>query len=129
LGLLAFMSIKIFAPGYYSRQDTATPVRIGIIAMVTNMVLNILLVFVFDFAHTGLALATSLAAYVNAGLLLWGLIRQKIFAFQKGWAVFLLRMLAANAAMCTFLWLIAGDWVNWLEWDAWTRIGNMAILC
>lgn len=129
LGLLAFMSIKIFAPGYYSRQDTVTPVRIGIIAMVTNMVLNILLVFVFDFAHTGLALATSIAAYVNAGLLLAGLLRQGTFVFQKGWGVFLLRMLFANAAMCLFLWYMAGDWVMWLEWSSWTRIGNIAVLC
>jgi len=129
LGLLAFMSIKIFAPGYYSRQDTATPVRIGIIAMVTNMVLNILLVFVFDFAHTGLALATSLAAYVNAGLLLAGLLRQGTFVFQQGWGMFLLRMFCANAAMGLFLWYMAGDWVNWLEWNSWTRIGNMAMLC
>jgi putative peptidoglycan lipid II flippase len=72
LGLVAFMSIKVFAPGYYSRQDTRTPVRIGILAMVANMVMNILLVFVLDFAHTGLALATSLAAILNATLLLLG---------------------------------------------------------
>ena len=62
LGLVAFMAIKVFAPGYYARQDTKTPVRIGIIAMVANMALNILLVFVLDMAHSGLALATSLAA-------------------------------------------------------------------
>src|SRR5690606_8641219 len=42
LGLVAFMAIKIFAPGYYARQDTRTPVRIGIIAMVANMAMNIL---------------------------------------------------------------------------------------
>jgi len=128
LGLLAFMSIKVFAPGYYSRQDTRTPVRIGIIAMVANMVMNILLVFVLDFAHTGLALATSLAACLNAGLLLRGLYAQKIFVFQPGWGVFLLRLLIANAVMSAFLWFFAGEWQVWLEWDIWTRILQIAFL-
>ncbi len=128
-GLLAFMAIKVFAPGYYSRQDTRTPVRIGIIAMVANMVMNILLVFVLDFAHTGLALATSLAAFLNAGLLLHGLYKQGIFRFQAGWPVFLLRMLAANTVMSLFLWQVAGDWHVWLEWGSWERIGQIALLC
>jgi putative peptidoglycan lipid II flippase len=128
LGLAAFMSIKIFAPGYYSRQDTGTPVRIGIIALVANMVMNILLVFVLDFAHTGLALATSLAAILNATLLLLGLMRQKVFQFQPGWPLFLLRMAIANVLMCAFLYLVAGDWRAWLDWPLWTRIGWMCVL-
>jgi putative peptidoglycan lipid II flippase len=128
LGLLAFMSIKIFAPGYYSRQNTRTPVRIGIVAMVANMVMNLVLVFVFDFGHTGLALATSLAAMLNAGLLLLGLIRQGVFRFQAGWGLFLLRMLLANVLMSAFLWWLAGDWQNWLDWGTWTRILWMSVL-
>lgn len=129
VGLLAFMSIKIFAPGYYSRQDTSTPVRIGIIAMVTNMVLNLLFVFVFDMAHTGLALATSLAATLNAGLLLRGLMVQGVFKFQPGWGVFMMRLVVANVLMCTFLYLLAGEWERWLEWGVWKRIIEMSILC
>ncbi|HNP01521.1 MAG TPA: murein biosynthesis integral membrane protein MurJ, partial [Agitococcus sp.] len=46
-GILAFMLIKVFAPGYYSRQDTKTPVKIGIIAMISNMVFNLMLVWHF----------------------------------------------------------------------------------
>lgn len=128
LGLLAFMSIKIFAPGYYSRQDTSTPVRIGIIAMVTNMVLNLFFVFVLDMAHTGLALATSLAAMLNAGMLLRGLMQQGVFRFHVGWGSFLLRMLLANAVMGLFLYLVAGDWQQWLEWGNWQRVREMALL-
>jgi putative peptidoglycan lipid II flippase len=90
-GLIAFMAIKIFAPGFYARQDTKTPVRIGIIAMCTNMVLNILLVFVLDLAYVGLALATSLAAFVNAGLLFAGLWRDGVYHFHSGWLRFMLR--------------------------------------
>lgn len=129
LGLLAFMCIKIFAPGFYSRHDTRTPVRIGIIAMVANMVMNILLVFVLDMAHTGLALATSLAAYLNAGLLFFGLRREGVFDFQPGWLLFVVRLVCANAVMCVFLVFIAGDWREWLEWDIWQRIRQMTLLC
>jgi len=129
LGLLAFMSIKIFAPGYYSRQDTSTPVRIGIIAMVANMVLNLFFVFVFDMGHTGLALATSVAATLNAGLLLRGLVVQGVFKFQVGWALFLTRLVIANVLMCAFLYIFAGDWERWLEWGIWKRVIEMSILC
>ncbi|MGM0634301.1 MAG: murein biosynthesis integral membrane protein MurJ [Pseudomonadota bacterium] len=129
LGLLAFMAIKIFAPGYYSRQDTKTPVRIGIIAMVVNMVLNIVLVFGLGLAHTGLALATSLAAFLNAGLLLGGLLRRGVYRFQPGWGRFALRVLLANVAMAAFLLGLAGPWENWLARSEWFRSGHMAVLC
>jgi len=129
VGLLAFMAIKIFAPGYFSRQDTKTPVKIGIIAMCANMGLNLLLVFGLGLAHVGLALATSLAAFVNAGLLFWGLKRNQVFSFQPGWWLFLLRMLLANGAMLGFLLYLKGDWQQWLQWGDWTRIFELGILC
>ncbi len=80
LGLIAFMLIKIWAPGYFARQDTATPVKIGIIAMIANMGLN--LIFIVPLAHAGLALATALSAFLNAGLLARGLRRQGVLIFQ-----------------------------------------------
>lgn len=129
VGLVAFMAIKVFAPGYYARQDTKTPVRIGIIAMVANMALNILLVFVLDMAHTGLALATSLAAFLNAGLLLSGLIKGGVFRFQAGWLRFVCQMLLANLLMSVFLVWFAGDWQQWLDWSVLRRAGMMALVC
>lgn len=129
LGLLAFMAIKVFAPGYYSRQDTRTPVKIGVIAMVVNMVLNVVLVFGLGMAHTGLALATSLAAFLNAGLLLGGLLRDDVYRFQAGWLVFACRLLLANALMAAFLLYWAGPWEQWLDWTGWTRSWQLARLC
>lgn len=128
LGLTAFMAIKIFAPGFYSRQDMRTPVIIGVIAMVVNMVLNLLLVFVLGMGHTGLALATSLAAFVNAGLLFLGLLRDRVFRFQPGWVVFVLRLLVANALMAAFLLWLNEPWRQWLDWPLMQRIGWMALL-
>jgi len=129
VGLTAYMGVKIFAPGYFSRQDTSTPVRIGIIAMATNMVLNLLLVFVFDLAHVGLALATSLAAFVNAGLLALGLYRDGLLQAAPGWLLFSLRLLVANAAMLGFLLFYQGDWVAWLDFNLSGRVLNLGVLC
>lgn len=117
IGLFAFMSVKIFAPGYFARQDTRTPVRIGVIAMVCNMLLNLLFAFGLGLAHIGLALATSCAAFVNAGLLYRGLSKERVFAFQPGWGLFIMRMLIANITMLALLVFFAADWQQWLEWS------------
>lgn len=125
-GLMAFMLIKVLAPGYFSRQDTKTPVRIGIYAMVVNMALNLLLIGPLD--HVGLALATTLSAFLNAGLLLHGLIKEGVFSWQSGWLKWLLRLAAANAAMIGFLLLLADNPEQWLAFDLWQRISQMVML-
>ena len=75
IGLPAFILIKVLAPGYFARQDTVTPVKIGVIALLTNIVLNLILVSHLE--HVGLALATSLSAWLNATLL-WVGLKKKI---------------------------------------------------
>ncbi|MDD9958550.1 MAG: murein biosynthesis integral membrane protein MurJ [Gammaproteobacteria bacterium] len=127
LGLIAFMAIKIFSPGFYARQNTATPVRIGIIAMTANMIMNILF-YLNGLAHVGLALATSLAAFLNAGLLMWVLRKEKVFYFQPGWGIFFLRIILANLAMALFLFTNTGDWQEWLGWTVWEQVGRLTLL-
>tara|TARA_R110002073_G_scaffold192026_1_gene350797 strand:- start:180 stop:1754 length:1575 start_codon:yes stop_codon:yes gene_type:complete len=127
LGLIAFMAIKIFAPGYYARQNTSTPVKIGIVAMASNMIMN-LVFFMGGMAHVGLALATSLAAFINAGLLLRGLQADGVFKFQPGWGVFLLRALLANGLMVYFLMSFSGDWQDWLIWSIADKVMQLAVL-
>ncbi|WP_207061716.1 murein biosynthesis integral membrane protein MurJ [Motiliproteus sp. SC1-56] len=127
LGLLAFMLIKVLAPGYFSRQDTRTPVKIGIWAMVANMGLNLALILPLQ--HAGLALATSLSAFLNAGLLLRGLLREGVFRWQAGWGVYGLRLLAAIAALALFLFWAPAPVQSWLDYSLWERVLNMAWLC
>jgi putative peptidoglycan lipid II flippase len=127
VGILAFMSIKIFAPGYYARQNTRTPVKIGVIALCTNMVLNIVF-YLNGMAHVGLALATSLAAFLNAALLFRGLKKEQVFAFQAGWLLLLLRLLAANVVLAFFLVSFTGNWQDWLDWGLMSRVSQMALL-
>ncbi|MGY0218271.1 murein biosynthesis integral membrane protein MurJ [Endozoicomonadaceae bacterium StTr2] len=125
-GLLAFMLIKVLAPGYFARQDTKTPVRIAIQAMVANMVFNLILVF--PLKHAGLALATSLSAFLNAGLLFWGLYRTGVFRAAPGWMKFGLQLLIANLAMGGVLFWLNQAPETWLRWGLWQRVENLSIL-
>ncbi|MFT5709780.1 MAG: putative peptidoglycan lipid II flippase [Halioglobus sp.] len=133
LGIIAFMLIKVLAPGYYARQDIATPVAIGIKAMVANMILNFLfvvpLMYFWNMGHVGLALATSVSAWLNAGLLLRGLLREGVYHFQAGWGAYLLRLLAATTAMAGVVLFLVSDSVSWLAWSWDVRAGQMALVC
>ena len=80
LGLLGFILVKVLTPGYFARQDTRTPVRIAVYALILNMVLNVVLVVSlvrtnFHAPHAGLAMATTVSALFNASLLYRGLRR------------------------------------------------------
>ncbi|MCA6061985.1 murein biosynthesis integral membrane protein MurJ [Thalassolituus marinus] len=125
-GLMAFMLIKVLAPGYYARQDTATPVKIGIQAMVVNMVLNLILVFPLQ--HAGLALATSLSAYYNVWMLYRGLRKQGVYEHQKGWMGFALKLLLANGALVALMLVLMGPAAQWLDWSAAQRAGWMTLI-
>ena len=74
VGLPAYVLIKVLAPGFFARQDTRTPVKIAVAALVVNLVLNLILMG--PMKHAGLALATAIAAWLNVGLLGWVLIRR-----------------------------------------------------
>lgn len=128
VGLVAFMLIKVLAPGFYARKNIATPVKYGIVAMAANMVMNVLFVLplmLWNIGHVGLALATSLAAVLNAALLLRGLLRAGFYRFQPGWVVFLLRVVVAVAVMVTVLWWITPEVAVWSDWNWHRRILNI----
>lgn len=114
IGLQAFMLIKVLAAAFYAQQNIRTPVRIGIIALVVNMLLNILLIM--PLKHAGLALASSLSAWLNAGLLLHGLRTRGMFQWQAGWLIFTLRLLFANCVLALFLYWAAAALPVWLSW-------------
>ena len=103
-GLIGFSFVKILAPAYLAREDTKTPVRIGLIALAVNFSLSVILAYVLTQAgyagtHAGLALAISIAAIVNAWLLYRGLRRDGVVSESQGWMALLLRVIAANVAM------------------------------
>lgn len=109
-GLLSFMLIKILANGYYARQDTKTPVKIGIIAMISNMIFNALAI---PFSYVGLAIASAMSATLNAYLLYSGLAKADIYHFSKKSAVFFLKVFLAALAMGGLLWFITPSLTQW----------------
>ncbi len=112
VGLLGLVAIKVLAPAFFARQDTRTPVRIAIGVLVATQLMNLALVPWLG--HAGLALSIGLAALVNAGLLLRGLLRRGTYRPAPGWAAFAARLMVANAALGAGLaWAAQGiDWLG-----------------
>ena len=96
-GLPAFVLLKVLAPGFFARQDTLTPVLVGVAAMAANVVLTLGLSI--PFAHVGNAIATSAAGWINAMLLLTLLHRRGHFAFDARSRRTLPRIAAAALGM------------------------------
>ncbi|SUT96514.1 integral membrane protein MviN [[Actinobacillus] rossii] len=139
-GLLSFMLIKILANGYYARQDTKTPVKIGIIAMISNMGFNIL---AFWFGYVGLAIASAMSATLNAFLLYRGLAKADVYHFSRQSAVFFVKVFIAALIMGGLVWHFSPDLTSWnamsflkrVHWLAWlitiaavSYLGSLVVL-
>lgn len=125
-GLLSFMLVKVLATGFYSRQDTKRPVKYGIIAMVSNMVFNV--IFAIPFGYVGLAIATSLSAAVNAGLLGYNLWRDGVLKRYPGTLTYLTKVTLAVVAMIALLLYLGPNRDWWLAADFMARVWQLALL-
>ena len=125
VGLPAFILIKILATAFFSRQDTATPVKIGVIAMLSNILLNLLLMG--PLLHAGLALATSLSAYLNAGLLYYRLRQLEHYRPQPGWGGYSLKLGAALVLMAIMLLRFVPAPELWNDWGVLTRTWQLLL--
>ena len=113
-GLLSFMLIKVLAPGYYARQDTRTPVKFGIIAMISNMGFNIILAI--PFGYVGLALATAGSATLNAGLLYWGLHKEGVYKINRDTGIVVVKLFVSAGLMAGLVQYAKPDMSQWYEW-------------
>ena len=125
-GLIGFSFVKILAPAFFARQDTRTPVKVGLVALFVNFALSVVLAWWltkigFAATHAGLALATSVAALVNAWLLYVRLRRDGIVLHSSGWPGLLLRMLLANGLMGACLTYFERPLSWWLESSVFER--------
>ena len=130
-GILGFMLIKIFAPAFFARQDTKTPVKIGIISVFANMIFSIIFISIFYFLeiplHGGLALATTGAAFVNAGLLYYFLHKRDIFRFGSHWKKLFAQFVMSTSAMVGMLYAMLPYFpTNDAQWK---RIVALLIMC
>ena len=131
-GVISFMLIKVFAPGFYAQQDTKTPVRVGLMAVAANAILNVVFIGFFKLIdwqaeHMALALASSGSALVNAGMLYFYLHKRNIYRFGAHWKKLALQYSVANLTMIAALWY----GLTWYQGDIsqWLRIAEVAGLC
>ena len=125
-GLLPFLLIKVFAPGFYARQDTKTPVRIAVIAILVNVAISLLLFK--PLGHVGLALATTGMAVVNAGLLFTQIRKAGVYMPPAGWRIVLFKTLLASAVMGAALFWFAGSTEDWVTAGGSWKVGMLSLL-
>ncbi len=125
-GLMAFILIKILAPAFLARGDTKTPVKVGVIAMLSNVFLNV--IFAYYFAHVGLAIATSVSALINAILLYYYLNKRGIFKFSADLVQMLFKVLLASFIMAIFILNFSNEVNFYLSSNVWQRIFSITTL-
>ncbi len=118
-GLVAFIMVKVLASVFLSRGDTKTPVKVGAIVMIINIFLNF--IFAYYYAHIGLALATSLSAFINAYLLYYHLKQRNIFTFSQDFLQMFFKILLATIIMGVFILNFNQDIEYYLNANAWHR--------
>ncbi|MDN5923847.1 MAG: polysaccharide biosynthesis C-terminal domain-containing protein, partial [Xanthomonadales bacterium] len=148
-GLPGYALVKVLLPAFYSRQDTRTPVRAAVIALVANMVLNVVFIaMLFELwaspvlkqqswlagiaqlpgLHMALGMAGALSSYINCWLLWRWLKRAGVYQRQPGWARHLTRVVLACTAMAAVLLLGNHLWPDWTTVGTWTRLWHLAVL-
>jgi putative peptidoglycan lipid II flippase len=130
-GLMGLSLVKVLLPGYTARQDTRTPVRMGMIALSVAIGFDVLVVIPAAYVgapvpHAILALSSGVGAYVNCWLLYRGLRRSGVYTPTAAWKKLGWQLLAANLVMGAFLWWAAGAWDLWTQWSAWMRIARLS---
>ncbi|MDP5041133.1 MAG: murein biosynthesis integral membrane protein MurJ [Paraglaciecola sp.] len=125
-GLLSFMLVKVLAPGFYSRQDTKTPVKFGIWCMAANMVFNLILVWPYD--YVGLAMATSMSAAMNAALLYWALHKSRVYFVSKQTLSLVVKIFVGAILMATVIMLMSPSIQQWVAFSLWAKVTELFVL-
>ena len=133
IGLPAFGYVKILSPGFFARQDTRTPLRITIYAIFIKLALTLLFVlplYLQDiaWAHVGLALATSLTAWVQTVLLYYYLRRRQAYSVGHGWWSLLLQIGLAALVMTMGLIYFTPGFEAWVSYTMWRRLAVLSAL-
>ncbi|MFT5181126.1 MAG: putative peptidoglycan lipid II flippase [Alphaproteobacteria bacterium] len=125
-GLPAYVLIKALAPGFFAREDTATPVKIAVGALILNVVVALSLMPFL--AHVGIALATAISAWANATALAVLLYRRGLLAPDERLKIRLVRVVLCSAAMAIILWLAVRGLAPWLVAGSFQGIAALALV-
>ena len=149
----AFLLVKVLAPAFYARQDTRTPVKAAIVAVLTNAICTVGLfawllhatptgqaalqaadsswrqaLALIPGAHALLALAIAIAGWVNALQLAWLLRRSGVYRLQPGWGRFAWQLAAATIALVLVVLAFRLAWMDWSGWAWWQRGWRLAVM-
>jgi putative peptidoglycan lipid II flippase len=102
-GLPFFMAMKVLVPAFFSRQDTKTPMIIAFVSLLLNVILNYLLAFQFQYGHLGLAIASSVAAFISVIILSVLLKNEGLISFAGVFSLFSSKVLISSLALASFL--------------------------
>ncbi len=125
-GLPAYVMIKALTPGYFARGDTKTPVKVAAATTVINLLLNLALMG--PFLHVGIAIATAVSSWMNAGLLAFILYRRGHYSIDERLKRRLPRILLASAGMAAALFFADEALAPWFEGNTVVRIMALAAL-
>lgn len=126
LGLPAYVAIKVLAPAFFARKDTKTPVKIGMIALVINLVFNLILMG--PFFHVGLAMATAISAWANAGMLYFMLKRSEYFTFDTRLKSRAFGMIMASGGMAAVIYYLNQVYLMDFFGDLSARVSSLGII-
>jgi putative peptidoglycan lipid II flippase len=126
LGLPSFVLVKVLQPAFFAREDTQTPFKITLVSVIANIALGLALFW--PLKHVGLALATSLAMWLNTALLALGLRRRGFFALDQRSRSRLPRIALASLIMAVALWLALQGLGDWFQGDPGTRVAGLLVL-
>lgn len=125
-GLPAFIAVKALVPGFFARGDTRTPVIVGLVCVAMNLGLNLAFLWFTDLGAPGIALATSVAAWANAGALAWLLRRRRLWRADRRLRRAAPRILGAAFLMAAVL---AGLPLVWPVGAGLTGAAVLAAIC
>ncbi|MDH3579766.1 MAG: murein biosynthesis integral membrane protein MurJ [Hyphomicrobiales bacterium] len=128
VGLPSFVAIKVFSPGFFAREDTRTPMIYAGVSVVVNIAGSLALFFYIG--HVGIAIATSLAGWVNAALLAGTLLRRGDFTFDRDFRRRIAPIILSSAIMGAVLWGLAYLLAPWFApaQGVGHQIGALALL-
>ncbi len=105
LGLPSFVLVKVMEPSFFSRGDTKTPMKIAILCLINNVILNYVF-YILQMGFIGIILASVFSTYLNLTLLITNLIRKKLFYFEKDFVKKLISILIPSIVMALTLYLL-----------------------
>jgi len=126
LGLPAYVLVKVLTPGFYARQDTATPVKVAIFILICTIVLNFLLIPAFGIA--GLASAIAICSWLNCTILYVILHRRGHFRIERWLASRVARQLLAGVLMVAALYGIRMGFAGWFSGSVGHRLAGVVAI-